>query len=81
VIRVCFMDGSQELRRQIAAYGIEWTLAQTSLKLDFGDGEELRECDPDDGKVSHIRIGSTSRASGRWSARTASISPRKLFRR
>jgi hypothetical protein len=57
VIRVCFMDGSQELRREIANYANEWTKAQTSLKLDFGDGGEMRECDPDDGKISHIRIG------------------------
>ena len=65
VVRVCFMDGSQELRRQIATYANEWTLAQTSLKLDFGDGEELRECDPDDGEISHIRIGYDE--AGYWS--------------
>jgi len=65
VIRVCFMEGPQELRRQIATYANEWTLADTALKFDFGDGDELRECDPDDVHVSHIRVGYDER--GYWS--------------
>ena len=51
------MGGPPELRRQIAAYASEWAGADTSLKFDFGDSEDLRECDPDDEKISHIRVG------------------------
>lgn len=65
VIRVCFMDGPQELWRRIATYANEWTLANTALKFDFGEGDTLRECDPDDGKVSHIRVGFDE--TGYWS--------------
>ncbi len=65
VIRVCFMEGPQELWRQIATYANEWTVADTALKLDFGEGDTLRECDPDDGAVSHIRVGFDER--GYWS--------------
>jgi hypothetical protein len=57
VIRVCFMDSPQQTRRRVARYANQWTEVQTRLKFDFGDLNDPRLCDPQDGSINHIRVG------------------------
>ena len=65
VLRVCFMDSPQQSRRRIARYANQWTEVATRLQFDFGDMNDPRVCDPQDGSVNHIRVGFNE--AGYWS--------------
>jgi hypothetical protein len=57
VLRVCFMESPQQTRRRIARFANQWTEVRTRLSFDFGDRNDPRLCDPEDGSITHIRVG------------------------
>ena len=63
-IRVCFFEGSVQLRKRIATVANRWAeVSETSLKLDFGDPAAPRLCSSRE--FNHIRVG--FRYKGYWS--------------
>ncbi|WP_202842424.1 hypothetical protein [Luteimonas saliphila] len=54
-IRVCFFEGSRELRRRIVSVASAWELAGTTIKFDFGDRNNPQLCGA--GSIYHIRVG------------------------
>lgn len=64
-IRVCFFDGSQELREVVANVAKEWMGDDNSIKLDFGKPGKRRTCQPENGKEMQIRISFSQ--DGYWS--------------
>src|SRR6476469_3919046 len=68
-VKVCFYEGSPELRRSISEAAMKWfDGGGINLSLDFGAPPSLRTCSPtadSRGFFEDIRIG--YRASGQWS--------------
>jgi hypothetical protein len=61
-LRVCFFDGSAQLRERIATVAKGWLRNPVGIKLDFGTGAGLRSCGT---SQDHIRIG--FQYAGYWS--------------
>jgi hypothetical protein len=53
LVTVCFFDGDQRIRDNVAEVASQWTI-HTGLKFDFGSSGNRRTCDP--AKPSDIRI-------------------------
>ena len=55
-LRVCFLGGSDELNANVAKVASTWnSVANISLKLDFGKMSKPRRCDPN-GRESQVRV-------------------------
>jgi hypothetical protein len=61
-LRVCFFGGTPEARRIIARFAS----GCSAIKLDFGDPQDLRSCNPDGKTETQIRIAFDGQ--GWWSA-------------
>ena len=55
-LRVCFMGGSPSTNSEVARIASQWiNESSVGLKLDFGNSDSPRECDPK-GRASQIRV-------------------------
>jgi hypothetical protein len=63
--KVCFRSGSPKARARVAQFAGEW-MQYANLKLDFGDGPDLRTCQG--GEAIKIDFVNTGPKVGYWSA-------------
>jgi len=64
-LRVCFFEGSNEIRSTIAKIASVWMDNELSIRLDFGKPNNPRTCGGDGKRPNHIRVG--FRQPGYWS--------------
>lgn len=64
-LRVCFFEGSQELREVVANVAKEWMAEDNAVRLDFGKPGKRRTCQPENGKEMQIRVSFSQ--DGYWS--------------
>jgi hypothetical protein len=64
-LRVCFFEGSQELREVVANVAKEWMAEDNAIRLDFGKPGKRRTCQPENGKEMQIRVSFSQ--DGYWS--------------